>query len=430
VDEQKSGATPNEASDALPAATQASRRKPLRFVIALALTAVIGIGGVWGTTWWMSCGWRGCPSPDALRAWRPTTGGAVRAGDGKPIGTLATLRRTPVSLKQVSVLTQRTVLAVEDRRFREHHGVDWRGVARATWANVRALGVREGASTITMQVARLIFLGGGAADESFARKLLEVRYAYLLEAALTKDRILEHYLNTVYLGDGAFGVDAASRSYFGHDASKATVSEAAMLAGLAQAPSLYSPRAHPERAKRRREVVLARMLQQGLITPAVARAEAAAPLTIVSADDRSRGALVATSWAAEAARATVDSLRRSGALPAWATDDAITVHTTINARAQRAAERAVARGAAALDARRPSWVRDDAATRTQGALVALDPATGAVRAIVGGRQIERGGYDRARRAARPVGSAFKPFVYATALADTLTVASVPTRRLR
>jgi 1A family penicillin-binding protein len=424
VDERMNSAPPTVDVQAVPAERQVSRARPVRLVILIAAVAIVAIGGATTAAWWTSCGWRGCPSADALRAWRPTVGGAVLAADGKSIGTLSTLRRNAVRLKDVSPLTRQAVVAVEDRRFRSHHGVDWRGVVRAMWVNTRALGVREGASTISMQVARLIFLGGGGAEESYSRKLLEARYAYLLESALTKDQILEHYLNTVYLGDGAFGVDAASRSYFGHAAAEATVSEAALLAGLAQAPSLYSPRAHPERARRRRATVLSRLVSQGVITAAVGQAAASAPIEVVDSDARARGALVASSWGAEAARATVDSLRRAGALPAWATDDAITVRTTINARAQRAAERAVARGAAALDARRAPWERDAANTRTQGALVALDPGTGAVRAIVGGRQLERGGFDRARRAARPVGSAFKPFVYATALADTLTVATL------
>jgi penicillin-binding protein 1A len=329
---------------------------------------------------------------------------------------LTSLRRIPVQRADIARLTQIAVVAVEDRRFRAHHGVDWSGVGRATWANLRAFGVREGASTITMQLARLIFLGGGAGDASITRKLLEVRYAGLLEDALDKNTILTHYLNTVYLGDGAFGIEAASRSYFGHSAATATLAEAAMLAGLVQAPSAYSPRAHPERALRRRAVVLDRLAR--------ARATAQAPIELADADQRARSVRVLTSWASEAAHATVDSLRRAGALPAWADDDAITVHTTIQARAQRAAERAIARGAASLDARRPFWAAADDASRTQGALVALDPATGAIRAIVGGRRVERGGFDRARRAARPVGSAFKPFVYATALADTLTAATL------
>ncbi|MCU0634424.1 MAG: transglycosylase domain-containing protein [Gemmatimonadaceae bacterium] len=348
----------------------------------------------------------------------------MHARDGAVIGTLALVRRMPVGTREMPRHVRDAFIATEDRRFRTHGGVDWRGVARAAWVNVRHLGVREGASTITMQLARLMFLGGGARDESLARKLLEVRYAGLLEAALSKEQILTHYLNTVYLGDGAFGVEAASRSYFGHGIAKATRAEAALLAGLAQAPSSYSPRSHPDRAARRQREVLARLVRDSVIDSVTAARITLDDVRLVDGGTTTALVRAPASWATEAARATVDSLRRATALPAWATDDALTLRTTIDARAQRAAERAVARGAAALDHRRAPWETPDATRRTQGALVALDPATGAIRAIVGGRRLERAAFDRARRARRSVGSAFKPFVYAAAMADTMTPATM------
>jgi penicillin-binding protein 1A len=385
--------------------------------------ALGAVGAVVTASWWWSCGWQGCPTTAELRAWRPTEGGALLGRDSALVSALSPVRRVNVPLARVPAHVRGAFIAVEDRRFRSHSGVDWRGVVRATASNLRAGGVREGASTITMQLARNVFLGNRATERTWGRKLLEWRYATLIERALTKDDILERYLNAIYLGNGVYGVEAASRDLFGKRISDVSLAEAAMLAGLPKAPSSYSPRNDRARALARRAIVLDILARDKLASPAALAAARKAPLRIAKSEWTS--SRTADSWAVEAARVTLDSLRDAGVIPRALNDGQLRVWSTIDRRAQLAAERTVAAGAAAIDQER-SW--SDGALRgtdrTQGALVALDPETGAMRAIVGGRRIERRGFNRAFRAKRQPGSTFKPFVYAAALQQGFTTASM------
>ncbi|WP_053334000.1 penicillin-binding protein 1A [Gemmatimonas phototrophica] len=380
-------------------------------------------GALITTSWWWSCGWQSCPTPQQLQAWRPTEGGTLLARDSAFVSALSPVRRVNVPLSRVPRHVTAAFIAVEDRRFHEHHGVDWYGVARAMVSNVRAGGVREGASTITMQLARNVFLGNRAAERSFGRKFLEWRYAGLLEAALSKDDILERYLNAIYLGNGVYGVEAASRDLFGKSIAEVTLSEAAMLAGLPKAPSSYSPRNSRKRALARRAIVFGVLERERIADAGTIEAARRAPFKIAKRE------FVPTrpvdSWAVEAVRVVLDSLRTAGVIPRALNDAQLRVWTTIDRRAQLSAERAIAAGAAAIDDER-RWggfdVRGE--NRTQGALVALDPMNGAVRAIVGGRRVERKGFNRALRAQRQPGSTFKPFVYAAALQQGFTPATM------
>jgi len=353
-----------------------------------------------------------------LQTWRPTEGGAVLDINGQLLGPLVPVKRVNVSLSKVPLAVQKAFIAVEDRRFHTHRGVDWRGVARATVVNIRALGVREGASTISMQLAKNVFLAHRASERSFGRKFLEWRYAGLLENALTKDQILERYLNAIYLGNGVYGVEGASRDLFGKSISNVTLAEAAMLAGLPKAPSSYSPRRDMDKARARRDVVLT-ILEREKVAPrgAIVAAHAFAVRIVVEEWAPQR---LTDSWALEVVRASVDSLRAKGDIPEGLTNANLVVRTTFDRRAQRAAERAVSRGASQVDAERGAW--NDA--QVQGALVALDPSTGAIRALVGGRRVERKGFNRALLAHRQPGSAFKPFVYVTALQQGYTTATM------
>lgn len=434
MSEQPNGSPSDPATPApAPAVPSGTDSRPSRWRVPrlrlntgrlLLYTAALAVAGaLTGTSWWWSCGWEGCPTPTQLRTWRPTEGGALLARDSAFVSALSPVKRVNVPLSRVPRHLTAAFIAVEDRRFREHHGVDWYGVARAMVSNVRAGGVREGASTITMQLARNVFLGNRAAERSWGRKLLETRYAGLLEAALSKDEILERYLNAIYLGNGVYGVEAASQDLFGKTVSNVSLAEAAMLAGLPKAPSSYSPRNSRRRALARRNVVLDVLAREKVADAAQVETARRTALRVVRKEFVPPRAV--DSWAVESARATLDSLRDAGVIPRALNDAQLRVWTTIDRRAQVAAERAIGAGAAAIDDDR-QWGGFDVrgANRTQGALVALDPATGAVRAIVGGRRVERKGFNRALRAQRQPGSTFKPFVYAAALQQGFTPASM------
>ena len=387
----------------------------------LALFAVFIVIVALPATWWTTCGFDGCPSTAELRAWRPTEGGAVLDVNGQMLGPLVAVKRVNVPLARIPLVVRNAFIAVEDRRFLTHQGVDWMGVGRATLANIRALGVREGASTISMQLARNVFLVDRASERTFGRKFLEWRFAGLLENALTKDQILERYLNAIYLGNGVYGVEGASRDLFGKSVSDVTLAEAAMLAGLPKAPSAFSPRHDQVRARARRDVVLAVLEREGVAKRAAIVAAHAYDVRIV--DEEWTPSRNIDSWALEMTRNVIDSLRQSHALPAGLTNANLVVHTTFDRRAQRAAERAVSHGTAQVDAARNAS-SGSINGNTQGAMVALDPQTGAILALVGGRQVERRGFNRALFARRQPGSAFKPFVYAAALQKGYTTATI------
>ena len=361
-------------------------------------------GAAFFVAWLASCGFSGCPGAADVRAWEPSDGGLVLDRNGVTIGHLATRRRVSVPLSQIPRVVREAFIATEDRRFYRHHGVDWRGVARASLRNASALGIREGFSTITMQVARNTIIANRYPGRSLRRKLLEMRLAGLLERYLTKDQILEQYLNVIYLGNGVYGVEAASRDMFGLGVQSVSLQQAALLAAVTRSPTNYSPRDFPERARKRRDLVIALMRDQGYVTRAAAERASAQPLRIAANSWRPPD--VDEYGAVDAVRAFVDSV-----LPDDLHGVGVVVRTTIDARAQAAADRAIESQAAVIE--RESGRRGG---EMQGALVALDPRTGDVLALVGGRRGTRGGFNRALNAHRQPGSAFKPFVYAAALA--------------
>jgi len=377
----------------------------------------LAIGVTLATDAWLgSCGFRGCPTPDEIRSFRPAQGGRIVDRSGTLIGRVSPVHRVNVPLARIPPQVRAAFVATEDRRFYEHGGLDWRAMMRAVTRNVGALGVREGFSTITMQVARNGFVAGQYGRRTFSRKLMELRVARLLETSLTKDQILELYLNVIYLGNGAYGVEAASRDLFGKSVAKVDLAEAALLAALPKGPSSYAPRRAPDRALRRRNLVLALMTREGYIARADAERATREPMQI-AADGWHPGE-TGDSYALDAVRALVDSV-----VPPALRDADLTVVTTIDARAQHAAEAAVTRQANALAREGVAWYGPRGAG-VQGALVAIDPRSGDVVALVGGRQYERGGFNRALLAHRQPGSAFKPFVYAAGLAAGFTPASL------
>jgi 1A family penicillin-binding protein len=361
--------------------------------------------------WLATCGFEGCPSRSEIRAFRPGEGGRIVDRDDRFLGRIAIVRRVNVPLATIPPYVRAAFLATEDRRFYEHNGLDWRGVFRAAASNLRHGGVREGFSTITMQVARNSFLVNKRYGRTLRRKLIELRLTRLIESELTKDQILELYLNLIYLGNGMNGVEAASRDLFGKSVSQLNVSEGAMLAALPKGPSAYTPRDHYERGLKRRNLVLGLMGDAGYLSPAQVQQASSIPLRI--AEDEWRPDTGNEPLALDAVRALIDSLR-----PDALKEGDVTIYTTLDLNAQRAADRAVLRQTTAVT-RETQYAGRRVADAAQGALVALDPRTGDIRALVGGRRSKRG-FNRAFNSRRQPGSAFKPFVYAAALRSGMT----------
>ncbi|MGQ0712487.1 MAG: transglycosylase domain-containing protein [Gemmatimonadaceae bacterium] len=366
--------------------------------------------------WLATCGFAGCPSSEEIQSFRPIEGSEAIDRAGKSLGRLTSVRRINVPLSEVPRHVQQAFIATEDRRFYDHNGLDWRAFVRAVTRNLTSLEMREGFSTITMQVARNTFTSRIISERSLRKKLLELRFARLIEGSLSKQQILELYLNVIYLGNGTYGVEAASRDLFGKSVKKVTLAEAAVLAALPKGPSSYTPRKSPERAKKRRDLVLSLMVREGYIDGAQAKRAAKQPLRVAKQEWRPTGT---DSYALDAIRVVVDSLLGDDALDAGD----VVVFTTIDANAQKAAERAVARRAAFIEERERAWYGRSKGV-VQGAMLAIDPRSGDIRAIVGGRRYERGGFNRALAARRQPGSAFKPFVYAAALAAGLSPATM------
>jgi penicillin-binding protein 1A len=329
----------------------------------------------------------------------------------RPMGRLETVRRVNVPLKQVPDFVQQAFIATEDRRFYQHGGLDWRGFFRALITNLKAGRTREGFSTITMQVARNTFAVRKYPARSLRQKLTELRLSRLIESSLTKKQILELYFNVIYMGNGVYGVEAASRDLFGRSVNQLNLPQAAMLAALPKAPSLYTPRRHPDRALTRRNLVLSLMVKEGYVSANRLNGLQAERLRIARDEWRPKDAN--DSYALDAVRAIVDSIIQGG------TSDIVdlTVRTTLDRNAQIAADRAVRRRAAAIQS---ETVRR---AQIQGAMVAIDPRNGDIRALTGGRVYERGNFNRALLAHRQPGSAFKPFVYAAAMESNYTPSS-------
>ncbi|MFL5578617.1 MAG: penicillin-binding protein 1A [Gemmatimonadaceae bacterium] len=397
-----------------------ARRWARELWLPLALLAAAVAGVTTLDTWLYTCGFAGCPAPSEIRTFRPAEGGKIVDRNGLLIARLTAVRRVNVPLQHVPVHVRQAFVATEDRRFYAHNGLDWRGLFRAAARNVGSLGVREGFSTITMQVARNTFVARYFSDfseRSLRRKLIELRVARLIERNLTKDQILELYLNVIYLGNGVYGVEAASRDLFGKSVDRLTLAEGAVLAALPKGPSAYTPRNSPRRALQRRNLVLSLMVREGYVPRA--RAQAAVGQPIVVAREEWRPVQPNDSYAVDAVRQLVDSVL--GKQRAEELGNA-TVYTTLDLRAQAAADRAVRRRADAIARESAGWY--GARGGLQGAMVAVDPRTGDIRALVGGRTFERGSFNRATDAHRQPGSAFKPFVYAAALASGMTPATM------
>jgi penicillin-binding protein 1A len=335
------------------------------------------------------------------QALKQQSDGYVYAADGHTI--LAVLRgsqsRVLVQGDQISPWIKQAIVATEDRRFYEHRGVDFRGMARALWADIRHQGTVQGGSTITQQFVKNQLVG---AQHSITRKLKEAVLAHELESGAhhwNKDRILTAYLNTIYFGNGAYGIERAARTYFGHSARKLTLPQAALLAGIPEDPSLYDPVAHPRTAEARRTTVLRLMLQQEIITSGQFRAASHAPMPSPR-DVHLSGVVGQAPYFGEYVKSQLLANKQIG--PKRVYGGGLRVHTTIDLGLQKIAR-------AAIDKWLPST------DGPQAALVAINPTNGAVVAMYGGRSFHASQFNLAVQGERQPGSSFKPFVLATAL---------------
>lgn len=335
--------------------------------------------------------------PDAASQFYDINGNAIYT-------TLSEERRIPVTINDIPKHVQQAFIAIEDNRFYEHGGIDYRGTARALVSTLSGSEV-QGGSTITQQLAKNAFL---TQERSIIRKIKEAFIAKELEHKYTKDEILTMYLNQIYFGQGAYGIESASMYYFGKHVKQLDVAEAATLAAIPKSPNYFNPFENPQESKKRQELVIDQMVKYGLISAedgAAAKAEKLSFNTYhkKSTDPRSYFFDMITQKVIEEVGA--DALYKGG----------LKIYTTLDSDMQRAAERAMKH--------LPTYYTDGKKiTQPQMALVAIDPTTGYVKAMIGGRGDDK--FNRATLAVRQPGSAFKPFVYLTAMQNGYTPASV------
>ncbi len=321
----------------------------------------------------------------------------IEAADGSILQEIGTTSHEQLKIWQIPTQVQQAFLASEDRRFYAHKGVDFQGIARAIVANIKAKGVVEGGSTITQQLARIAFLNQ---EKSIWRKIKEMHIAQKIEATIPKEKILEKYLNSVYLGSGAYGIADAAWVYYGKSVADLNLSEIATLAGIIPAPSIYSPLQNPQLAKQRRDGVIRRMLAEGLIDEPTAQATIASE---IKTNHRPLKRLeVKYPYFTQYVREELSQLLPEKTL----NQGGLIVETTLNPRWQELAEKAVDK---AISYGR--WQRF-----SQAAIVTLDPRNGQILAMVGGKDFEKNQFNRVTQARRQPGSTFKTFVYATSIA--------------
>ncbi|MGE3401209.1 MAG: penicillin-binding protein 1A [Vicinamibacterales bacterium] len=384
----------------------------------MAVVAAMLWAGAGASAWFLRDVATGLPDRQAIQAMGAMSQATTLVDSkGRHAFTIFKEQRIEVPLERVSPHLIRAIVAVEDQRFYDHGGVDVVRVAGAAWNNLLERRAAQGGSTITQQLARQSFL---SSDKTFRRKFKEVVLAARIEREFTKEQILELYLNKVYFGDGLYGVEAASLGYFGKHAADVSLVEAATLAGLVKSPSSYAPTVSPERALARRNVVLQAMRGSGAIDRDAYADASKAPLELTDALRREEA--FGQYFKEEVRQQLVD---RFGWERVY--QGGLKVYTTLDLDMQKAAEAEVMRGLEQIETRQARLRGRRAAADPeplQAALVALDPETGAVRAMVGGRDFGQSHFNRATQAKRQPGSAFKPFVYAAALEQGFSPATL------
>src|SRR5215471_18323722 len=342
--------------------------------------------------------------------------------DGKIYSRLAGANRLKVSLSEVSPFFITAILVREDSRFYEHKGIDWRGIMRALVRDITSGSAKEGASSITQQLARNSLPLGG---RTLSRKVLEAMVAFRIEHQFTKQQILELYVNRIYFGNGCYGVETASQAYFGKSASKLNLPEAALLAGLIRSPNRFSPLKNPEGAAIQRDAVLERMVELKRITPV--QAAQAKENKVVTHPKRMPQ--IQENYAMDAVQRGLSLILTEDQMD----DGGLSIYTTLDPSVQNATQDALETQLSKIERqsnfRHPTKSEykppqngegDAAMPYLEGAVVVIDNASGGIRALVGGRDYAQSKFNRALAPAnRQVGSAFKPFVYAIAFSHGL-----------
>jgi len=366
-----------------------------KFMITFILVgATAGIAG--GFLFWMLSD---LPRVNAIEEYVPVESSKVYSSDGQLLAELYYERRTFVPHYEIPLQMKQAIIAIEDERFYSHPGVDFIGIFRALIHDIRAGGFKQGGSTITQQLAKMLFL---RPERSLRRKIREAALSIQIEKHYTKDEILGLYLNQAYFGSRAYGIEAASQTYFGKTTKELSIGEAALLASLPKAPSYYSPFRNLGKARQRRSVVLQQMLSQKFITPQQYERAIKEPIPAAPHQRTYEAPYFIELLRQQLEQKYGNELCTAG----------YKVYATIDLKMQKAAEEALMNGIRAIEKRRKSGV--------QASLIALDPRTGYIKAMVGGFDFWKNQFNRATQALRQPGSAFKPFVYVTALGEGMT----------
>jgi len=399
---------------------------PKLLFLATSFFAFGALGGAWGA-WQNLC--IDCPSIAQISTWEPQQTSKLLGHDGRLIAEIGLERRTPVGLEALPEFVPQAFVALEDKRFYSHHGFDVKGILRSA---VRVLVNRSfaggGGSTISQQLARNMFQDRIGREKRIARKLKELQVALALERTYTKDQILEAYINQINYDRGWYGIQTASRNYFGKSATELNPAEAAMLAAIPNRPAYYNPVRNPENALRRRNLALGLMVQQDYLTEEEGDEWKAWPLPETHAEPREGLAPYFQEWVRQMLDDRFGDQLYTGGL---------TIHTTLDLDIQAAAELSMEEGWANIEGR-PGYehpLYEEYAGQTepfegtetpylQGLFIALDPQSGGVRAMVGGRDFRHSKFNRATQAMRQAGSSFKPFVYTAAISSGIPASHV------
>ncbi len=344
------------------------------------------------------------PTIAQLAEYEPTLTSQVVSGDGQVIRTFGAYKSEKVSIDEMPDNLKKAITAIEDKNFYHHSGFDISALARSIIKNIMAGHIVQGASTITQQLARILFL---SQEKTFDRKFKELILAYRLEKTIPKNKILEMYLNNVYLGEGAYGVEAASEMYFNKKAKELTLAQCALIAGLPQAPSVYSPYQNMKLALKRRTKVLKRMVEEGFIT--ANQAIEANDSKIILNDEARRSILRKAPYFIDFAMRELKE--KAGLTEEEVIHGGYKIYTTLNYEMQKAAEKSITNGMKSWHLNKPNQ---------QAALISFDATSGQILAYIGGKSYMESQFDRVSQAVRQPGSSFKVFVYTTAMEKGLT----------